>query len=166
MEPIKKLRENYKHILLSHNNIMRCPKCNFDWTKVLDSRESQEWNVIRRRRECESCSHRFTTFERVGITDLVVIKKNGSRELYDRSKVTKALLLAYAKRNIWMDKIEEIVASLEAVRSAEREISSTKVGEDILDHLKHEDPVAYIRFASVYMQFNSLTDFEKLLKRE
>ena len=144
---------------------MRCPKCNHDSTKVMDSRESQEWNVIRRRRECDDCGHRFTTFEKVGITDLVVIKKNGSREIYDRSKITRALMLAYAKRNIGMDKIEEIVASLEANWSSEREITSIKLGEDILVSLKNEDPVAYIRFASVYMNFNSLTDFEGLLKK-
>lgn len=145
---------------------MRCPKCNNDSTRVLDSRESQDWNVIRRRRECESCEHRFTTFERIGITDLVVIKRNGSREIYDRQKVTRALLLAYAKRNIWMDKIEEIVARLEANWSSEREIPSSRLWSDILQSLKDEDPVAYIRFASVYMNFNSLQDFQDLLRGE
>ena len=92
---------------------MKCPKCqNFD-TKVLDSRVVQEGNAIRRRRECEYCEHRFTTFERRGITDLIVIKKDGNREIYDKSKITKALLLAFAKRNISTEKIEEITAGLE-----------------------------------------------------
>lgn len=145
---------------------MKCPKCNNFETKVLDSRVVQEGNAVRRRRECEYCEHRFTTFEKRGITDLVVLKKNGSRELYDRTKVTRALLLAYAKRNIAMDKLEEIIAWLEAQRSAEGEIQSEKMGSDILRALKHEDPVAYIRFASVYMNFNSLQDFQSLLNQE
>lgn len=142
---------------------MKCPKCgNFD-TKVLDSRVAQEGNAIRRRRECEYCEHRFTTFERRGVTDLVVIKKDGSREIYDRSKVTKALLLAYAKRNVAMIKIEEIIAGLEVQWAGEWEIDSEKMWADILEALKNEDPVAYIRFASVYMNFNSLADFQDLL---
>ncbi len=144
---------------------MKCPKCsNYD-TKVLDSRVVQDWNAIRRRRECEYCEHRFTTFERRGITDLVVIKKDWSRELYDRTKITKAILSAYAKRAIAMDKLEEITASLEVNRSAEGEISSVKIGEDILAALKTEDPVAYIRFASVYMIFVSREDFQHLMKK-
>ena len=142
---------------------MKCPKCsNFD-TKVLDSRVVQDGNAIRRRRECEYCEHRFTTFERRGITDLVVLKKSGSRELYDRTKITKALLLAYAKRNIAIEKLEEIVSSLEVQWSAEWEITSVKIWEDILAALKTEDPVAYIRFASVYMNFNSREDFQDLM---
>lgn len=144
---------------------MKCPKCsNYD-TKVLDSRVVQDWNAIRRRRECEYCEHRFTTFERRGITDLVVIKKDWSRELYDRAKITKAILSAYAKRAIAMDKLEEITASLEVHRSAEWEISSVQIGEDILAALKTEDPVAYIRFASVYMNFDSREDFQHLMKK-
>ena len=142
---------------------MRCPKCNNFDTKVLDSRVVQDGNAIRRRRECEYCEHRFTTFERRGITDLIVIKKDGARELYDRTKITKALLLAYAKRNIAIDKLEEIIAGLEVNRSAEGEISSVKIWEDILASLKTEDPVAYIRFASVYMNFNSREDFQDLM---
>jgi transcriptional repressor NrdR len=142
---------------------MKCPKCNNFDTKVLDSRVVQDGNAIRRRRECEYCEHRFTTFERRGITDLVVIKKDGSRELYDRSKITKALLLAYAKRNIGMEKLEEIISWLEAQRSTEGEIASEKIGMSILESLKHEDPVAYIRFASVYMNFDSLEDFQQLV---
>ena len=142
---------------------MKCPKCNNFDTKVLDSRVVQDGNAIRRRRECEYCEHRFTTFERRGITDLVVIKRDWSRELYDRSKITKALLLAYAKRNIGMEKLEEIIAWLEAQRSTEWEIASDKIWMGILEALKDEDPVAYIRFASVYMNFNSLEDFEQLV---
>ncbi|MEI7478508.1 MAG: transcriptional regulator NrdR [bacterium] len=142
---------------------MKCPKCsNFD-TKVLDSRVVQDGNAIRRRRECEYCEHRFTTFERRGITDLVVLKKDGTRELYDRTKITRALLLAYAKRNIAMDKLEEIISGLEVNRSGENEIPSEKIGADILAALKAEDPVAYIRFASVYMNFNSREDFQHLM---
>lgn len=145
---------------------MKCPKCTHNSTKVLDSRESQDWAIIRRRRECEKCENRFTTFEKVGITDLVVVKKNGSKELYDRQKVTRALLLAYAKRNVGMDKIEELVAKLESGRSGEREINSWEIWEDILQVLKDEDTVAYIRFASVYMNFNSLEDFQKILDQK
>ncbi len=145
---------------------MKCPKCNNFDTKVLDSRVVQDGNAIRRRRECEYCEHRFTTFERRGITDLVVIKRDSSRELYDRTKITKALLLAYAKRNVAMDKLEEIISALEIQRSADWEITSDKIWSDILASLRNEDPVAYIRFASVYMNFHSLEDFQSLLNAE
>jgi transcriptional repressor NrdR len=145
---------------------MKCPKCQNVDTKVLDSRVVQDGTAIRRRRECEYCSHRFTTFEKMGITDLVVIKKDGSRAMYDKSKITKAFLLAYAKRDIAMDKIEDLVSSLELTRAGESEVTSKQIGLDILRALKHEDPVAYIRFASVYMNFNSREDFEDLMKIE
>lgn len=143
---------------------MKCPKCQNVDTKVLDSRVVQDGTAIRRRRECEYCSHRFTTFEKMGITDLVVIKKDGSRAMYDRSKITKAFLLAYAKRDIAMDKIEEMVSSLELSWAGESEVTSKQIGHDILRALKNEDPVAYIRFASVYMNFNSREDFQDLMK--
>ncbi len=145
---------------------MKCPKCNNFDTKVLDSRVVQDGNAIRRRRECEYCEHRFTTFERRGITDLVVIKKDGTRELYDRTKITKALLLAYAKRNVSMATLDEITSGLEIQRSSDWEITSDKIGSDILAALRNEDPVAYIRFGSVYMNFNSLEDFQGLLNQE
>jgi transcriptional repressor NrdR len=144
---------------------MKCPKCQNVDTKVLDSRVVQDGTAIRRRRECEYCSHRFTTFEKMGITDLVVIKKDGSRAMYDRSKITKAFLLAYAKRDIAMDKIEDMVSALELSRAWESEVTSKQIGLDILRSLQHEDPVAYIRFASVYMNFDYREDFEDLMKR-
>jgi transcriptional repressor NrdR len=145
---------------------MKCPKCqNFD-TKVLDSRVVQDGNAIRRRRECEYCEHRFTTFERRGITDLIVIKKDWSREIYDKSKITKALLLAFGKRNVSTEKIEEITALLELGWAGESEITSVQIGEDLLRALKNEDTVAYVRFASVYMNFNSREDFQDLIVKE
>ncbi len=144
---------------------MKCPKCWYQATRVLDSRIIDEGMAIRRRRECEKCWYRFTTFERPAISELVVIKKDGSTQPYDRQKIRKGLLLAFAKRPISLADIEKIISELESKWVWEgKEISSTRIGEDILEKLKDIDPVAYVRFASVYKAFDSLEDFARILQ--
>ena len=144
---------------------MKCPKCQNLETKVIDSRVIDDWQTIRRRRECEFCNNRFTTFERREFTDLTVVKKDGKKELYDRKKIKRALMLSLAKREYDSEKIEEILNNLESQRTSEwDEISSQKIWDDILEVLKELDPVAYIRFASVYKSFDNLEDFKKFIE--
>jgi len=144
---------------------MKCPKCQNMDTKVIDSRMIEDGQSIRRRRECEFCNNRFTTFERKGFTELMVIKKDGSKEMYDRQKLKRALVLACVKRDIEKDEIENIINNLEAERSTDKnEISSKQIGDDILKTLKTIDPVAYIRFASVYKSFDNIEDFKKYVE--
>ena len=145
---------------------MKCPKCQNLETKVIDSRVIDDWQTIRRRRECEFCNNRFTTFERREFTDLTVVKKDGKKELYDRQKIKRALMLSLAKREYDSEKIEEILNNLESQRTSEwDEISSQKIWDDILQALKELDPVAYIRFASVYKSFDNLEDFKKFIEK-
>lgn len=145
---------------------MKCPKCQNLETKVIDSRVIDDWQTIRRRRECEFCNNRFTTFERREFTDLTVVKKDGKKELYDRQKIKRALMLSLAKREYDSEKIEEILNNLESQRTSEwDEISSQKIWDDILEVLKELDPVAYIRFASVYKSFDNLEDFRKFIEK-
>lgn len=144
---------------------MKCPKCWNLETKVVDSRVIDDWQTIRRRRECEFCNNRFTTFERREFTDLTVVKKDGKKELYDRQKIKRALMLAFAKREFNTEKIEEILNNLESQWTSEwDEISSQKIWDDILEILKELDPVAYIRFASVYKSFDNLEDFRRFIE--
>ncbi len=134
-------------------------------TKVIDSRVVDNGWSIRRRRECEFCQNRFTTFERKGTTELLVIKKNGEKQLYDRDKLKRALLLAFAKRKVENEEIETLINNLELERSADKtEITSKEIWDDVLKALKNVDLVAYIRFASVYKSFDSLEDFQKFVK--
>lgn len=145
---------------------MKCPKCQNLETKVIDSRVIDDWQTIRRRRECEFCNNRFTTFERREFTDLTVVKKDGKKELYDRQKIKRALMLSLAKREYDSEKIEEILNNLESQWTSEwDEISSQKIWDDILEALKGLDPVAYIRFASVYKSFDNLEDFKKFIEK-
>ena len=133
-------------------------------TKVIDSRTIENWQAIKRRRECEFCNNRFTTFETRGTTELLIIKKDGTKEMYERQKIKRALLLSFAKRNIEKTIIENIINDLEYKRSNDNsEISSKQIGDDILEILKKTDPIAYVRFASVYRSFDNLDDFKKLL---
>ncbi len=144
---------------------MKCPKCQSMETKVVDSRVIDDWQTIRRRRECEFCWNRFTTFERKWFTELVVIKKDWKKEMYDRQKLKRALLLAFAKREFSNEKIENILNDLENQRIGEwNEITSKQIWDDILIALKEIDPVVYIRFASVYKSFDSLEDFKKFIE--
>ena len=143
---------------------MKCGKCNNPDTKVVDSRIVDNWQTIRRRRECEVCGYRFTTFERVGMTELMVIKKDWSKEMYDRSKLKKAILLAFAKTNFTNEEIENLLNTLEIKWQSEwSEIQSSVIWDDVLELLKDKYPVPYVRFSSVYKSFNSLDDFKQLI---
>jgi len=141
---------------------MKCPSCSNMETKVVDSRVVEDGRGIRRRRMCEYCEQRFSTMEKVVVTDLVVVKKDGTKELYDRNKLKRALVIAFGKKNISTERIEDILINLESKwLSMGKEITSKKMGEDVLHVLKHEDEVAYVRFASVFMEFNGIDDFQK-----
>lgn len=144
---------------------MRCPKCNSMETKVIDSRTIDEWQAIRRRRECEYCSHRFTTFEKKEVTELTVIKKDWTKEMYDRQKLKKAIILSFAKRKYNSEEISNMITNLENKRSQQgTEITSKKIGTDVLSAIKDIDLVAYVRFASVYNSFETTQDFQQLLE--
>lgn len=144
---------------------MKCPKCQNMDTKVIDSRVIDDGVTIRRRRECEFCSNRFTTFERKWFTELMVVKKDDKKEMYNREKLKWSLMLSFAKREFNNEKIENLLNSLENKWLSEwKEISSQKIGDDILEMLKDIDPVVYIRFASVYKSFDSVEDFKKFVE--
>jgi transcriptional repressor NrdR len=145
---------------------MICPKCQHDSTRVLDSRETEGQKAIRRRRECEKCRHRFTTFERVETTNLVVVKKDGARENYDRDKLQKGVWRACEKRKITQEQVSKMINELEEKWvNTGKEVQSRTIGEDLMDALKELDEVAYIRFASVYRQFKDLETFKKELQK-
>lgn len=144
---------------------MKCPKCSNMDSKVVDSRMIEDGGVIRRRRECERCGHRYTTFERIGNVELVVIKKDWTKEMYDRAKLKKAVMLAFAKRSVQPDVIDALISNLEVKWQSEgSEVLSTKIWEDILASLREIDPVVYVRFASVYQSFNSFEDFKQFIE--
>ena len=146
---------------------MRCPFCNQDNSKVVDSRPVEDTNSIRRRRMCESCGKRFTTYEKVETIPLSVIKKDQTREQYDRAKIQDGILRAFYKRPIPIEKIEMTMDSIEGdiFDSADREIASTRIGEIVMEHLKDLDAVAYVRFASVYREFKDVSTFMDELKK-
>ena len=146
---------------------MRCPFCNQDNSKVVDSRPVEDTNSIRRRRMCESCGKRFTTYEKVETIPLSVIKKDQTREQYDRAKIQDGILRACYKRPIPIEKIEMTMDSIEGdiFDSADREIASTRIGEIVMQHLKDLDAVAYVRFASVYREFKDVSTFMDELKK-
>ena len=146
---------------------MRCPFCNQDNSKVVDSRPVEDTNSIRRRRMCESCGKRFTTYEKVETIPLSVIKKDQTREQYDRAKIQEGILRACYKRPIPIEKIEMTMDSIEGdiFDSADREIASTRIGEIVMEHLKDLDAVAYVRFASVYREFKDVSTFMDELKK-
>lgn len=145
---------------------MKCPYCAFYDTAVLDSRETEDLESIRRRRECLKCNKRFTTYERVEMVNLIILKKDGRREQFDRKKLVSGFLKATEKRPIGIDQIEKVVSEIEAeLRCKDSiEIPSTEVGEIVMKKLKAMDKVAYIRFASVYRSFEDLESFEKEVK--
>ena len=146
---------------------MKCPYCGFTQDKVVDSRESKEADSIRRRRECERCEKRFTTYERIDEIPYMVVKKDGRREKFDRQKVLSGLLRACEKRPVSAAKLEKIVDETETyvVDSPERERTTSEVGELIMSHLKEIDTVAYIRFASVYRDFKDVREFKSELEQ-
>jgi len=145
---------------------MRCPACQYNGTRVVDSRPVDDNKEIRRRRECESCAFRFTTFEKIEETPLIVVKKDSSREEFSREKVLRGLIRACEKRPVALDQLEEIVLSIEKElrRLGNAEVRSEDVGEMVMDRLAKIDEVAYVRFASVYRQFKDITVFIEELK--
>ena len=145
---------------------MRCPFCNHIEDKVVDSRETKEGDTIRRRRECLACERRFTTYERIDEVPYMVIKKDGRREKFDRQKVLAGLLKACEKRPVSMPKLSELVNLVESKvsDSPDREISTTEVGEFLMNSLRELDKIAYVRFASVYRDFQDEQAFFNELK--
>ena len=145
---------------------MRCPFCKRDDSKVLDSRESAEGTVTRRRRECLGCHKRFTTYERVEELMPLVVKKDGRREPYDREKLISGLQKAVEKRPVSMDQLEALVADVESrvLERGEKEVPSSLVGEEVMRRLRALDQVAYVRFASVYRSFRDIEEFMDELK--
>lgn len=147
--------------------VMKCPYCNYNKSSVLESRDSEDGCVTRRRRECQKCHKRFTTYERVEVIDLKVIKKDGSKEEFDRQKVFNGINLAFEKRQIDDEEIEKIVEDIELrlLNRKSTEISSADIGRMILTRLKKKDPVAYLRFASVFLEFENVSEFKKQIKK-
>jgi transcriptional repressor NrdR len=145
---------------------MTCPFCAHKEDRVIDSRESKEGDLIRRRRQCLKCERRFTTYERSDEIPYMVVKKDGRREKFDRQKVLSGLLKACEKRPVPMGKLAEIVDQVEARLgdNAEREITTTEVGEMVMEHLRGLDKIAYVRFASVYRDFQDVEAFLNELK--
>lgn len=149
--------------------LMKCPYCDETDTKVIDSRPTEEYKAIRRRRECPKCGKRFTTYEKVEEILFMVIKRDGARESFDRNKVLNGIIRACEKRPVSLAQMENIVDDIEKNLNnlMEKEISTTTIGEIVMDHLKDLDQVAYVRFASVYREFKDVNTFvaeiEKLL---
>ena len=145
---------------------MICPKCEHEDTRVLDSRETEGQKAIRRRRECGKCKHRFTTFERVESTEFLVVKKDGTRESYDREKLAKGIWKSCEKRKVTEEQISHMINKLEENwAKLGKEVPSKQIGEDVMDALIGLDDVAYIRFASVYRQFKDIESFKKELQK-
>ena len=146
---------------------MKCPFCSHDSTRVIDSRPSDENNSIRRRRVCDECSKRFTTYEKIETIPLIVIKKDDNRETYDRSKVEAGILRACHKRPVSADSIDALVDSveMEIFNREEKEVQSRDIGELVMNKLKNLDAVAYVRFASVYREFKDINTFMDELKK-
>lgn len=144
---------------------MECPYCHYIETRVTDSRDTGVCS-IRRRRECLKCGKRFTTYERIEMTPVYVIKKDGRRENFDRNKIKKGIMKALEKRSVGYEKIEEILDSIEEKirRAGKEEIESKTIGEYVMEKLKETDHVAYIRFASVYRSFADVSSFEEEIK--
>ena len=146
---------------------MKCPYCGYEETQVIDTRETENLEATRRRRECLKCNKRFTTYERVEETEIVVVKKDGKRERFERQKVINGILKACEKRDISLEKIEKLVDDVESdLRKRDSvEVESKVIGELIMKKLKSLDKIAYIRFASVYREFEDLERFEEELEK-
>jgi len=150
-----------------YHSKMKCPYCHNDDTKVLDSRENEDQTVIRRRRECLKCEKRFTTYERLETSNILVIKKDGRREMYDRQKVKSGFVKSCQKRPVTMEQIDKALDDIESdmITSGDSEIESRKIGDQVMRQLKKLDKVAYIRFASVYREFEDLETFKEELNK-
>lgn len=145
---------------------MKCIYCNHPESKVVDSRSTTEGNSIRRRRECLNCSKRFTTYETIEMSPMLVIKSGGERQPFDKEKIKRGLIKACEKRPVTMEQIDNMVLAIEkkAHNNLRQEIESGEIGNLVMETLKEVDKVAYIRFASVYRQFEDVTSFENILK--
>jgi transcriptional repressor NrdR len=142
---------------------MRCPFCAHEDSQVKDSRSSEDGAAIRRRRQCEGCGARFTTFERIQLRDLTVVKKEGKRETFDRRKLERAISLACRKRDIAPERIERLVSGIQRqLETRGDEVSTSEIGEAVMAGLKTLDHIAYIRFASIYKDFNEASDFAEI----
>jgi len=146
---------------------MKCPYCEYFESRVVDSRPTDEGQAIRRRRECISCSKRFTTYEKIEEIPIIIVKKDGNRQAYDRNKLLNGILKSCEKRPVSMSTIEQIADDIEKnlSNSLEKEITSVEVGEMVMNVLKNVDEVAYVRFASVYRQFKDVNSFMDELKK-
>ncbi len=146
---------------------MKCPFCSYFESKVIDSRPTDEGQAIRRRRECIKCGKRFTTYEKIEEIPMIVVKKGGNRQSYDRNKLLNGIIRACEKRPVSVDTIERIVDDIERTlsNSLEKEVTSKEIGEMVMSSLKDIDEVAYVRFASVYRQFKDLNSFMEELKK-
>lgn len=146
---------------------MKCPYCEYDESKVVDSRPTDEGQAIRRRRECMQCTKRFTTYEKIEEIPIIVVKKDKNRQSYDRNKILNGLIKSCEKRPVSMSTIEGLVDDIERElsNSLKKEISSQEIGEMIMDRLKHVDEVSYVRFASVYRQFKDVNSFMEELNK-
>ena len=140
---------------------MKCPFCGYEESKVIDSRPTDEGERIRRRRECLNCAKRFTTYEMIESLPIIVIKKDGSRETFDRQKLLTGMLRACEKRPVSIETLDRVISEIETViqNSLDREVSSDKIGELVMEKLKDIEEVAYVRFASVYRQFKDINTF-------
>ncbi|MCW5723511.1 MAG: transcriptional regulator NrdR [Maricaulaceae bacterium] len=147
---------------------MRCPFCSHEDTQVKDSRPAEDAAAIRRRRQCPGCGARFTTFERVQLRELTVVKKNGRRAPFDRDKLFRSVQLAAQKRNLEPERIEQMVSGIvrRLESSGESDVASSRIGELVMDGLKNLDSVAYVRYASVYKDFREVEDFRDFIKDE
>ncbi len=147
---------------------MFCPYCLSDQTSVLESRESEDGTVTRRRRECNKCTKRFTTYERVEVIDLKVVKKDGSKEGFNREKIKEGIKLACEKRDCDEEEVENIVDEIEMrlLNRKSTEISSSDIGRMALTRLKKMDEVAYLRFASVFLEFKDVDEFKKIIREK
>ena len=146
---------------------MKCPFCGFEESKVIDSRPTDEGQRIRRRRECLECAKRFTTYEVIESLPIIVIKKDKSRETFNRNKLMTGLLRACEKRPVSIDMLDNLIDEIEVIiqNSLDREVSSEKIGELVMEKLKKVDEVAYVRFASVYRQFKDINTFMSELSK-
>ena len=142
---------------------MRCPFCAHEDSQVKDSRPTEDHSAIRRRRQCSSCGARFTTFERVQLREVIVVKSGDRRESFDRSKLEQSVTLACRKRGVSQERLDQLVSGIQrqVETAGEPEIPSSRIGELVMDGLRHIDSVAYIRFASVYRDFSEARDFEE-----
>lgn len=147
--------------------IMRCPFCNTEESKVIDSRPAEDGRTIRRRRECIGCMERFTTYEKIESVPIIIIKKDGTRQTFVREKVMNGLLRACEKRPISIEQLENVIDEIEAQinNSLKREVTSKEVGEMVIEKLKSLDEIAYVRFASVYRQFKDINSFVDELQK-